>query len=186
MTSFILGKGCRAVKNIVPLDQWEESMNLYGLVKVLHLLAVALLIAGVIGRALMRARLLRLDDIHIVREFVDLEGHFDQWLVVYGSIATLLTGLLLTWLGRWPLLNEDTPTWTLVGAVLFLATIPLVIWVYIPRGKVFGEVFQKALAQHCVTAELRAAFSDQVIRACYLYEYLMLPVVLMLMVIKPF
>ena len=161
-------------------------MNLYGLVKVLHLLAVTAVIAGVVGRALIRARLLRLDDIHIVSEFIQLEGHFDEWLVVRGSIATLLTGMLLTWLGHWPLVNAGVPTWTLVGAVLFLATIPLVIWVYIPRGKVFRKVFQEALAQKRVTVELRAVFSDPVIRSSYLYEYIMLPVVLTLMVIKPF
>jgi uncharacterized membrane protein len=108
-------------------DQWEALMNLYGLVKVLHILAVTAVIAGVVGRALIRARLLRLDDIHIVSEFMQLEGHFDEWLVVRGSIATRLPGLLLTWLGHWPLVNAGVPTWTLVGAVLFLATIPLVI-----------------------------------------------------------
>ena len=161
-------------------------MNLYGLVKVLHILAVTAVIAGTVGRAMIRARVLRLDDIHIVSEFVDLEGLFDEWLVVRGSIVTLLTGLLLTWLGHWPLVQAGVPTWTLVGTVLFLATIPLAIWVYIPRGKVFGKVFQDALAQKRVTVELRAAFSDQVIRASYLYEYIMLPVVLGLMVIKPF
>src|SRR5215469_17282590 len=128
-------------------------MNLYSLVKVLHLMAVTAVIAGVVGRALIRARVVRLDNIHIMREFVDLEGHFDQWLVVYGSLATLLTGLLLTWLGHWPLLNAGVPTWTLIGAVLFLATIPLVIWVYLPRGKVFSKVFAEALAQKRVTAE---------------------------------
>ena len=78
------------------------------------------------------------------------------------------------------------PTWTLVGAVFFLAIMPIIIWVFSPRGKIFGEVFQKTLAQERVTAELRAAFSDRVIRACWLYEYLMLLVVLALMVIKPF
>lgn len=161
-------------------------MTLYGLVKVLHILAVTAVIAGVVGRALIRARLVRLDDIHLVREFVDLEGHFDQWLVIYGSLATLLTGLLLTWLGHWPLLNAGVPTWTLVGAVLFLSTIPLAIWVYLPRGKVFGKAFAEALAQKRVTVELRAAFSDQVIRTSYLYEYVMFPVVLALMVLKPF
>ena len=161
-------------------------MNLYGVIKVLHILAVTAVIAGVVGRALIRARLVRLDDIHIVREFVGLEGHFDQWLVIYGSLATLLTGLLLTWLGHWPLVNAGVPTWTLVGALLFLSTIPLVIWVYVPRGKVFGKVFAEALAQKRVTAELRAAFSDQVIRAGWLYEYLMFPMVLALMVLKPF
>ncbi len=161
-------------------------MNLYGIVKVLHILAVMAVIAGVVGRALIRARLMRLDDIHIVSEFVELEGHFDEWLVVRGSLATLLTGLLLTWLGHWPLIQAGVPTWTLVGALLFLSTIPLVIWVYLPRGKVFSKIFQEALAQKRVTVELRAAFSDRVIRASYLYEYLMFPVVLMLMVIKPF
>jgi hypothetical protein len=103
-----------------------------------------------------------------------------------GSIATLVTGVLLTWLGHWPLLNAGIPTWTLVGAALFLATIPLVIWVYVPRGKVFGKVFQEALAQNAVTVALRAALSDPVISACYLYEYIMFPVVVALMVIKPF
>ena len=73
---------------------------------------------------------------------------------------------------------EEVPTWTLVGAALFLAIIP--------RGKVFGEVLQQALAQKRVIVELRAAFSDRVIRACWLYEYLILLVVLTLMVIKPF
>ena len=161
-------------------------MNLYNIIKVLHILAVTAVISGVVGWALIRARLVRLDDIYIVREFVVLEGHFDQWLVIYGWNTTLLTGLLLTWLGHWPLLHAGVPTWTLVGAVLFLTIIPLVIWVYIPRGKIFGEVFQKALAQERVTAELRAAFSDRVIHAWWLYEYLMLPVVLTLMVVKSF
>ena len=161
-------------------------MNLYGLVKVLHLLAVTAVIAGVVGRALIRARLVRLDDIHIVSEFVGLEGHFDRWLVLYGSNATGLSGLLLVWLGHWPLVNAGVPSWTLVGALLFLATIPLVIWVYVPRGKAFRMVFAEALAQKRVTVELRAAFTDQVIRASWLYEYLMFPVVLALMVLKPF
>ncbi len=122
-------------------------MDLYGLVKVLHLFAVAAMIAGIIGRAFLRARLVRIDDIQTAREFIEVEGRFDNWLVIRGSIVTLITGLLLTWLGHWPLLNAGVPTWTLVGAVLFLATIPLVIWVYIPRGKVFGKVFAEALTQ---------------------------------------
>jgi hypothetical protein len=130
-------------------------MNLYSVIRVVHILAVTAFVAGVVGRALIRARLVRLDDIHIVREFVVLEGHFDQWLVVYGS-----TAMLLTWLGHWPLLYAGVPTWMLVGAVLFLVIIPLVIWVFIPRGKVFDEVFQQALTQKRVTVELRAVFSD--------------------------
>lgn len=161
-------------------------MTLYGIVKVLHILAMAALIAGMIGRALLRARLVRGDDLRVMGELVHIEGQFDEWLVVRGSIATLATGILLTWLGRWPLLRAGVPTWTLVGAALFLATIPLVIWVYVPRGKRFGAAFHAALAQQRVTVELRAALSDQAIRLSYLYEYLMVVVVTTLMVTKPF
>lgn len=50
-------------------------MNLYNIIKVLHILAVTAVISGVVGWALIRARLVRLDDIYIVREFVVLEGH---------------------------------------------------------------------------------------------------------------
>ena len=139
-----------------------------------------------IGRGLIRARLVRIDDIRIAGELISVEGQFDEWLVARGSMATLLTGLLLTWLGNWPLMNTGIPSWTLVSAVLFLATIPLVIWVYVPRGKVFGAAFQAALSQKRVTAELRAAMSDKVVGLCHLYEYLAIPVVTALMVLKPF
>jgi uncharacterized membrane protein len=164
----------------------KDIMALYGLIKALHVLAIAAVIAGIVGRGLIRTRLIRIDDIRVAGELVSIEGQFDEWLVARGSMATLVTGLLLTWLGHWPLVNAGGPTWTLVGSVLFLATIPLVIWVYLPRGKVFGTAYQAALAQKRVTAELRAALSDEVIRLCYLYEYLMFPSVVALMVLKPF
>jgi NADH:ubiquinone oxidoreductase subunit 5 (subunit L)/multisubunit Na+/H+ antiporter MnhA subunit len=83
-------------------------MDLYGFVKVLHILAVAAVIAGIVGRAFLRARLARIDDIQNAREFIEVEGHFDEWLVVRGSIATLITGILLAWLGHWPLVNAGT------------------------------------------------------------------------------
>jgi hypothetical protein len=129
-------------------------MTLYGIVKVLHILAMAALIAGMSGRALLRARLVRGDDIRLMGELIHIEGQFDEWLVV--------------------------------RAGLFLATIPLVIWVYVPRGKRFGAAFQAALAQQRVTVELRAALTDRAIRLSYLYEYLMVAAVTTLMVTKPF
>jgi uncharacterized membrane protein len=159
---------------------------LYGLIKVLHVLAIAAVIGGIVGRGLIRTRLVHLNDIQVAGELINVEGQFDEWLVARGSMATLVTGALLTWLGRWPLINDGAPTWTLVGALLFLATIPLVIWVYLPRGKAFGAIFRAALAQKHVTSELRAALRDDVIRLCYLYEYLMFPSVIALMVLKPF
>src|SRR5262249_41281576 len=128
----------------------------------------------------------RLDDIDTTREFIEVERHFDEWLVVRGSMATLITGLLIIWFGHWPLLNAGFPTWTLVGAVLFLTTIPLVLWVYMPRGKIFGKVFESALAQKRVTDELRAVLADRVIRRSWLYEYVLAVVLVLRMVMKPF
>jgi hypothetical protein len=117
---------------------------------------------------------------------IGVEGQFDEWLVVRGSIATLLTGLLLTWLGRWGLVNAGSPAWAPVGAALFLAMTPLVIWVYVPRGRAFGPAFQTAAARSSARPPSCAALSDAANRLCPLYEYAMLPVVIALMAMKLF
>jgi hypothetical protein len=53
-------------------------------------------------------------------------------------------------------------------------------------GRVFDAALQAALAQKRVTAELRAAMADGVVGLCYVYQYVMFPLVIALMVMKPF
>lgn len=83
---------------------------LYGLIKVLRVLAAAAIIAGIVGRGLLRARLVHVEDLRVAGELIAVEGQFDRWLVIQGSNLTLVTGVLLTVLGHWPLLHNGLPT----------------------------------------------------------------------------
>jgi hypothetical protein len=74
----------------------------------------------------------------------------------------------------------------LVSLVLYLSTIPVIVGVFIPRGRVFEAALQEALAAGHVTPRLTAAFGDRVVAQAHTYEWVVLGLVILLMVVKPF
>ena len=162
------------------------SGSWYLLLKLAHVLCVLTFVSGLIGRTLVRLRIPGITTIQTLREFMTLVGHFDDWLVIRGSQLTLVSGLLLGWVGGWPYIVGSHPTWIFLSLLLFLSLLPLVFIVFVPRGKAFGEVFQIALAEQRITPELRAALADPAVRAATIYEFIMAGAILYLMILKPF
>jgi len=76
--------------------------------------------------------------------------------------------------------------WVTVSLVLFLTMIPLVPLIFLPRGKVFETTLAGAVDAGRVTPELSAALRDPVVGAAHTYEMLIVAIVLLLMVTKPF
>ena len=76
--------------------------------------------------------------------------------------------------------------WLGVSLIIFLAALPFVPLVFIPRGKRFEEEFQRAKRVGAVTTELSAAFRDRWVMIARRYELLMVTCVIVLMVSKPF
>ncbi len=148
-------------------------MSWYLLLKLAHVLCAIAFVSGLIGRTLTRLRIPGVASIQTLQEIMVLVGHFDEWLVIRGSQLTLVTGLLLGWVGGWPYIVAHHPTWIFLSLLLFLSLLPLVFLIFIPRGKAFGKVFQAALA-------------DPAVRAATIYEFIMTGLVLYLMVVKPF
>jgi hypothetical protein len=70
--------------------------------------------------------------------------------------------------------------------VLYLSTIPLILWVFLPRGRCFVQALDQASTREEVTAKLQAAFADRAVAAAHVYELLNVCVILILMVTKPF
>lgn len=97
-----------------------------------------------------------------------------------------MTGLLVGWVGHWPYIVSSRPTWIFISLVLFLSLIPLVILVFLPRGKVFERALKGAIAKQQITPELREALADPAVRAASVYESAAVSVILALMVLKPF
>lgn len=164
-------------------------MSWYLLLKLAHVLCVVVFLSGLIGRALVCLRIpgvASIQSIQTLQEILALVGRFDEWLVIRGALLSLVTGLLLGWVGRWPYLTAHHPTWIFVALALFLSQLPIDFLVFIPRGKAFGKVFQGALAEQRITPELRTALADPAVRAATIYESIVAGLVLYLMVVKPF
>lgn len=161
-------------------------MSWYLILKLVHIFCVIAFLAGLIGRGLVRLRIPRVTSIQTLQEIMVLVGRFDELLVIRGSQLTLVSGLLVWWVGSWPPITNGHPTWVLVSAVLFLTLLPLAFLVFVPRGKVFGKVFAEALAQQRITPELRAALGDPAVRYATVYEAVTTAIIICLMVLKPF
>jgi hypothetical protein len=160
-------------------------MEPYAVFKLVHIVCVLCLVGGMLGRGVVRTRIGQVGEIDLYQELVHLEGIFDR-LVIAGSSLTLLSGILLALLGHWPLLVHGHPTWTLLSLLLFLSLFIPIFAIFVPRGKRFGRVFQEALATKRITQELRTAFSDRTVQVAYLYEVVVIGLLLVLMVLKPF
>jgi uncharacterized membrane protein len=136
------------------------------LLKLLHVVTGILFISGLLGRTLTMWQASRTTDVRFVQALVRLAGLFERWMVIPGSLAVLGFGLLTAWAQRWPLLGalQGSPSnWLLVSTLLYLSMIPLVRWVFLPRGRVFAGALEDALAAGQVTPELRAAFRDRAV-----------------------
>ncbi len=161
-------------------------MTWYLLLKLAHVLCVVVCVSGIIGRSLVRLRIPGATTIQTLQELMALVGRFDEWLVIRGSQATLVSGLLLGWIGGWHYIVANHPTWIFLSLLLFLSLLPLAFLIFLPRGKAFGKVFQVAVAEGRITSELRAALADPAVRAATIYGFIMVGLVLYLMVVKPF
>jgi hypothetical protein len=118
-----------------------------------------------------------------------LGGLFERFMVIPASIAAPLFGLLTAWTLGIPLLGflqGAQSSRLLVSLLLYLSTIRLVPFIFIPRGKVFAAELEVASAQGTVTHGLQVAFADPAVRAAHIYEFAAIIIVLILMVTRPF
>jgi hypothetical protein len=151
----------------------------------LHVVIAFWFVAGLIGRDVALGRARSRPDIRVVRELADLAGRFERLMVIPGSAAVLLAGLLAAFAEGRSLVGTGN-WWLLVSIVLYLSTAPLVPLVFLPRGKVFARALQDSEARSQVTPALAAAFNDRAVAAARLYEKAAIVGVILLMVVKPF
>lgn len=105
------------------------------------------------------------------------------------SVVVLVLGFLTAWLRGPPILGVlqgGTVNWLLVALVLYLTLVSLIVGVFLPRGRVFDRTLQDARVQGRVTPALAAAFADPVVAAAHAWELVVIGLVIVLMVTKPF
>jgi uncharacterized membrane protein len=164
-------------------------MPVSALAALLHVIMAFWLVAGIIGRSIAFQRARRATDVRVVVELLELVDQFERRMVMPASEWIIVFGVTTAWLRHYPMLGflqGATSNWLLVSIVLYLGLIPpVVIWI-IPRRKQRIRLTQDAATQGIITPELTAALHDRVVRAYRIAEGLVVAIVVVLMVTKPF
>ena len=164
-------------------------MNLYIAVKLFHVLAVILFVGGLFARQAVRSYAKKTGDIKMFAALNQGAGKIERLLVMPGSILTLVFGVLLALMGGFPIfgfLQGATQNWLLVSNILLVGAIVIIPTIFVPRGRKFEPMLQADLARGEISAELRAAMNDPVVRWAHIYEEVAVIVIVGLMVLKPF
>ena len=163
-------------------------MTATDIVVLVHALIGVLFIAGLVGRWIVLGLAERATELPAMKTLTAAAGPFER-IVIVGSTLVLLVGILAAFMeGRSILgpLTGGSVDWLFVSLLLFVSIIPLVPFVFLPRGRVFEAALADAEAQGQVTPGLRAVWGDPVVRVAHLYELGAVTVVLILMLSKPF
>jgi uncharacterized membrane protein len=165
-------------------------MNLYLIMKLLHVVTAFWFVSGVVGRGLAFWQARKAKNIQAIHALLQVSDFFERYAVIPVSMAVFLFGLILTFMQGWPLFGflQRSPTnWLLVSFLLFLGVMlaigPLKL---VPRRKERERALQEALAQETITLRLMAALNDKVVIRFRKVEFIALVIIIVLMVIKPF
>jgi uncharacterized membrane protein len=149
----------------------------------LHVATAFWFVAGLAGRDVLMTRARAATDMTSVRSLTEAAGVFDRFFVIPGSMAVPLAGLITAFAQHLSFAHE---TWLLVSLILYLSLIPLVPLVFVPRGKIFEAAMEEAEAGGEVTPSLRTAFDDRAVLGARWFERIVVAVIVVLMVTKPF
>ena len=165
-------------------------MNLYTIMKLLHVLAAFWFVGGLVGRDFAFWQAGRATNVQAVQALLQISDFFERYGVIPVSLAVFLFGLIATLLQKWPLLGflQGSPiNWLLVSFILYLgislAIGPLKL---VPRRKQRTHALEEAFTQGVITPELTASLHDKVVVQFRMVELAIVVVIIILMVTKPF
>jgi uncharacterized membrane protein len=165
-------------------------MNLYLIMKLLHVLAAFWLISGVVGRGLAFWQAGKAKNAEAVYALLQVSEFFERYAVIPVSVAVLLFGLILTWMQKWPIfgfLQGSSSNWLLVSFILFIGISAVIAPLgLLARRKQRTRAIEDALARGTITPELTAALNDKVVIRFRTAEFITMIVIIVLMVTKPF
>lgn len=165
-------------------------MNLYLLMKLLHVLAAFWMVSGLVGRDLSFWWAGKATNVQAVHALLRASDFFERYAVIPVSMAVLLFGLIVTWMQKWPLfgfLQGAASNWLLVSAILFIGGMLFIAPLgLVARRRERTRAVEEALAQGTITPALTAALQDKVVNRFRAAELGITVIIVILMVTKPF
>ena len=166
-------------------------MTLGLILKLLHILAAFALVGGEIGRTIAFRRARQATDVKIVAEMLQIFTFLTTKLVSIGGMLTVVLGLIAAGAQGGAVLilgflMGGEINWVLASLVLYIVIMAITFSVSIPRGKVLGQALAAALKEGKITPELTAALNDRAMNTANVIVQILILVIIVLMVLKPF
>jgi uncharacterized membrane protein len=165
-------------------------MSLYLIMKLLHVLAAFWMISGVVGRGLAFWQARKATDVQAIHALLQVSEFFERYAVIPVSMAVFLFGLIITLMQGWPLfgfLQGSPSNWLLVSFILFVGVLAFIAPLrLVARRKEQTRALEEALEQGTITLRLIAALNDKVVIRFRTAELIILVIIIVLMVTKPF
>jgi hypothetical protein len=165
-------------------------MNLYTLMKLLHVLAAFWFMSGLVGRDFAFWWAGKVKDVHAAHALLQVSEFFERYAVIPVSVAVLLFGLIVTWMQKWPLfgfLQGSASNWLLISFILFVGiSVVIAPLGMVARRKERTRALEEALTQGTITLRLMAALHDKVVTRFRAAELVIVVVIIILMVTKRF
>lgn len=159
-----------------------------GLLVLGHALLGIVFFCGLLGRWIVLWLAEHARTIEAMRTLAKAAAPF-EWLVIrIGAVAlTLGVGVAIAqgrpFLGP---LQGGRVDWLFVSILLILTVAPLPPLVFLPKGRIFDAALEEATTRGEVTPALRSAWRDRATRFAHAWELIVVTVVLVLMLAKPF
>lgn len=163
-------------------------MTLAVIMKLLHIVSAFGFIAGIIGRNVIAARSARMSSFEAVAALFQTSEIFER-LVIFSSMAVFILGILTALLEGWPLLGfvqGESTNWVFTSVVLFVVPFVAVAPLMSRRIRERRLAAKDALSRGVMTPEFAAALSDPPVRRFRTAELIIVAVIVVLMVTKPF
>jgi uncharacterized membrane protein len=157
--------------------------------RVLHVAVAFWFVGGFGGRALVLFHARHSRDVQSVATLTELAGAFDRLMVIPGSSLVLLLGLTTAWFQGYPLfgfLQGSHTNWVLASLVLFIGVMALGPTVFLPTSRTLDRAVALAQVDGEVTPALSAALNSRKANLALGAEVVVVALIIVLMVVKPF
>lgn len=164
-------------------------MSWYAVFRFLHIISAVMFVGGLFARQLVRAYARKATDVHVFAELSLGAGRIERIMIIPGNLAVIVFGVIIAIMADAPIfgfLQGASANWLLVSNLLLVSGLVIVPFVFVPRGKIFDAVLEKALAEGQMTPDLQTALDDRVVKLAHIYEEVSVIIVVALMVLKPF
>jgi len=164
-------------------------MNLYLILRLLHIASAIAFVGGLFARQAVRSLLPRAADITSLEALMAGAGIVERFMVIPGNVLAILFGVILALTTRAPMfgvVQGSHSNWLLASIVILALLFPLVPLVFLPRGRAFEAALQAARGGGQITPDLRRPMADPIVRWAHAAELVGVSLILVLMVFKPF